>query len=173
MPFWQLYFHLIWATKEREPLITPQVARKLYPFLVAKAGDMGVFVYALNGREDHGHLVVAIPPAVSVAEVVKMLKGSSSHMLNHPHEGDHFGWQRGYGALTVGLKQLPLAVEYVRAQQTHHAAGSLNGWLECATDHDEGPDATLRQTPVTVSLIKESGPEYFIAGEGLPAVGWD
>lgn len=177
MPFWQLYFHLVWATREREPLITPQVERKLFPFLVAKASELNVFVYALNGWTDHVHVVGAIPPASSVAEVVKLLKGASSHMLNHLPEGDHFAWQRGYGALTVGPKQLSFAIEYVRAQKTHHCANSANAWLERTADHDEGPDTTVRLTPATASLIKEAGPEYILSGNTddnqLPPAWWD
>nr|NIT51817.1 IS200/IS605 family transposase [candidate division Zixibacteria bacterium]NIW43533.1 IS200/IS605 family transposase [Gammaproteobacteria bacterium]NIX54627.1 IS200/IS605 family transposase [candidate division Zixibacteria bacterium] len=62
MAFHRLYFHLIWATKNREYLIQPNIEKRLYSYLVNKAAELGVYTYAINGWYDHIHLVVAIPP---------------------------------------------------------------------------------------------------------------
>jgi REP element-mobilizing transposase RayT len=82
MAFWRLYYHLVWGTKNRQPLITPVIETHLYSYLVHKASELGVFVYQINGWLDHVHLVVAIPPKLSIADVVKNLKGASSHFIN-------------------------------------------------------------------------------------------
>ena len=140
MPFWRLYYHLIWATKNREHLITPTVETRLYPYLVSKAAENDVFVYAINGWYDHIHLVVAIPPKHSVADIVKRLKGASSHYLNYDIRLEHnFAWQRGYGALSVGERQRSIAEAYVLNQKQHHAAQTTNAWLERADELEEGP----------------------------------
>ena len=107
MPFWRAYYHLVWTTKNREPLITPEIEPRLYAYIVHKAAELGVFVYVINGWADHIHVIVAIPPHVSVSDLVKQLKGASSHDLNQQGLNVHFGWQRGYGVLTLGQRQKP------------------------------------------------------------------
>jgi putative transposase len=141
MSFWRNYYHLTWGTKNRSPLICPDFEQQLNNYIVKKAAELGVFVYDINGTDDHIHLVVSVPPSKSVAEVVKHLKGSSAHYVNHVIlPGVHFGWQAGYGCLTVGEKQRPIAESYVRSQKQHHSEGFTNARLERHTEEDEGPD---------------------------------
>lgn len=139
MPFWRTVYHLIWTTKKRAPLITPELEPQLYGYLESKARELGVHVYALGGWTDHVHLIVAIPPRLSVAEVVKGLKGASAFHMNHSRASDdHFAWQRGYGVLTLGEKQRPVAEAYVQRQKEHHHEGTANSWLERTDDGDNG-----------------------------------
>lgn len=86
MPYWRLYYHLIWATKGREPMLQPHLDAQLYPYLAAKAAAAGAIVYAVNGWIDHVHMVLAIPPSIAVADIVQRVKGASSHYLNHVAE---------------------------------------------------------------------------------------
>ncbi len=140
MTFWRLYYHLTWATKDREPLIQPAMEDRLYGYTIRKAAELGVYVYAVNGWFDHMHVIVAIPPKLAVADVVKTLKGSSSHDINHEMKLEYqFQWQRGYGALSTGEKQRTAAIEYVLKQKEHHQQQTTNTWLERADELDEGP----------------------------------
>ena len=121
MTYWRLYYHLVWATKNREPLITPEIEGNLYGYLSRKAASHKATVYAINGDEQHIHVVASIPPSIAVSEFAKSLKGSSSHHLNHlPDSEGNFGWQRGYGVLSFGKKQLDFVVRYVQDQKRHH-----------------------------------------------------
>jgi putative transposase len=165
MPFWRLYYHLTWSTKDREPLITPDIEPRLFAYIVKKAAELGVFTYAINSWTEHLHVVSAIPPKVAVAELVKFVKGASSHYLNHEcHLGYEFAWQRGYGALSIGEKQRPIAEEYVRNQKTHHEKQTAISWLERYTDIDEGPsDGGMK--PTSTSALREDRPPYEILGE--------
>ncbi len=70
MPYWQLFYHIVWATKNREPLLTPDVESIIHGYLRAKAIGLGAVVFALNGVLDHVHLAAAIPPAVAVARFI-------------------------------------------------------------------------------------------------------
>lgn len=145
MPFWRTYYHLVWATKKRAALIRPEIELQLYGYLESKAREMGVHVYAIGGWTGHVHLVVAIPPRLAVAEVVKALKGASAFHMNHGATlADHFAWQRGYGVLTVGEKQRPAAEAYVQRQKEHHRERTVNRWLERVDDVDDGPASTGR-----------------------------
>ncbi len=139
MSFWRTYYHLVWATHNRQPLIDAEVERRLFPYLEKKAAEFQASIYAVNGTEDHIHLVITIPPRYAVAEVVKSLKGASSHFLNHSGVPIEFGWQRGYGVFSLGERQRPAAEAYVRDQKEHHRRGTANIWLERTDEIDDGP----------------------------------
>jgi putative transposase len=166
MPFWRTYYHLVWTTKNREPLIQRAVEKRLYAYMVRKAAELDVRVYAVNGWHDHVHLIVSIPPKESVANVVKHLKGASSHDLNATCGFEHsFAWQRGYGALTLGERQRAAAEEYVRNQKAHHEQNTANTWLEYAVEPDQGPpDSGLPLEPVPPA-IREQHEAYEARGE--------
>ena len=153
MSFWRIYYHLVWATQDRRPLINAPVERLLYPYLEKKAHEFQTIVYALNGIEDHVHLIVAIPPRYAVADVVKSLKGASSHFLSHSGLPVEFSWQRGYGVFTVGERQRPAAEAYVRAQKEHHRQGTTNKWLERIEEVEDGPavpDIAIMREPSAI-----------------------
>ncbi len=81
---------------------------------------------ALGGVEDHVHLVVRLPATLSVAALVKRLKGASSHLVTHEGTPEgFFKWQGGYAAFSAGIKQLPQLCDYVRRQKEHHQAGTI------------------------------------------------
>ena len=166
MAFHRLYYHLVWATKNREPFIQVEVETRLYPYLVNKGAELGVYTYAINGWVDHIHLVVAIPPKLAVADVVKRLKGASSHDLNHASGmKGNFAWQRGYGALTVGEQHRPIAEAYVKRQKEHHQQQSTNAWLERYNEFDEGPPDTGLEFDTVPHLVKENSAPYDFLGE--------
>jgi putative transposase len=164
MPFWKLYYHLVWATKNRLPIIHQEFEPQLYQFLIDRALEMDVFVYTVNGYFDHVHILTAIPPKHAVATVVKNLKGSSSHFINEfSLSNDYFSWQRGYGALSLGEKQLPIAKKYVSNQKLHHEKESTNSWLERTADFDEGPLEIQSKM-----VLKETGEIYLIDTVDFP-----
>ena len=141
MALWRLYYHLIWATKDRDPLISPDVEPVLYGYMIGKAHSLECITHAIGGIEDHIHLVVSVPPKLSISDFVKIIKGSSAHHLNHgqSHFGTMFGWQRGYGIFSLGSQQLTQAVEYVRNQKPHHSRGTLVPTLEHDQHEDDSP----------------------------------
>jgi REP element-mobilizing transposase RayT len=166
MPFWRLNYHLVWSTKNREALIQPDMEKRLYGYLINKAAELGVYVYAGNGWTDHIHLVVAIPPKHAVAHVVKTLKGASAYDLNQVVKLDyHFAWQRGYGALTIGETQKPRAVAYVDNQKQHHQQQDTNAWLERDAEFDEGPDDTGLIVGPVPTVVREGREPYSLLGE--------
>ncbi len=164
MPFWRTNYHLVWATKNRQPLITPTIESKLYGYIVHKAAALGIYIYAADGWFDHVHVVAAIPPKLAVADGVRQMKGASAHWLNENFPDEpHFAWQRGYGVLTLGEKQRPQAESYVLNQKAHHQQQTTNHWLERYNDEDEGPlDVGLSMPTIAQAavLVKEPDPEY-------------
>lgn len=137
-----LYIHLVWTTWDRLPLIGSEIERRLHRHLESEAQRLGCKVLALNGMEDHVHLFLELPTTLSIAELVKNLKGLSSHFVNEtlqPH--DIFKWQAGYGAFTVSRWDVKNVVGYIKKQKEHHAAGKVIAALEYS---DESPDVKAR-----------------------------
>ena len=64
MSYARLFYHIIWATKRREPLINDENRQAIYPCIVDKVVTLNGFVHALNGMPDHVHLVVTIPATI-------------------------------------------------------------------------------------------------------------
>ena len=165
MSFWRTYYHLVWTTKNREPLITPEIEARLYPCLIHKGAELGAYTYAINGWNDHIHMVVTIPPHVSVADLVKLLKGASSHDLNQQMPTAVFSWQRGYGVLTLGQRQRPDAEAYVRKQKEHHADRKSITWLETCTEDDEGPTDRSSAGLQPFPTLGEERAQYVVSGD--------
>ncbi|MGH2535328.1 MAG: IS200/IS605 family transposase [Thermomicrobiales bacterium] len=128
MSYWQLYYHLVWTTRNRLPAIDDAREDLIRRSLRATCDDTGAMVFGLGVMPDHLHMAVAIPPKIAVAALIRRLKGSSSHLVNHVEQGydqDVFHWQAEYGALSFGKRSLSSIVGYVKNQRTHHAAGDL------------------------------------------------
>jgi len=131
MPYWKLYYHFIWGTKNRQPLIDTILESELYRAIAAKAQDLGGFVHALGGIEDHVHLAVSVPPKIAPAKFIGDVKGNSSHFINHVIQPDfEFYWQDEYGVLSFGERNLASVVRYIHDQKQHHKDGTLISAME-------------------------------------------
>ena len=137
VPYYELYYHLVWATKMREPWITPKLMPDLHQYLRGKGIELGGIVHAVGGSEEHVHVAVSIPPRIAVATYVGQLKGASSHWVTHVSPFRlPFAWQEGYGVFTFGKRALPQVVEYVLHQQDRHKTGQIIAEME----QNEGGD---------------------------------
>jgi putative transposase len=131
MPYWKLYYHFVWSTKNRFPFIDASIESALYRAIVAKSQQMEGFVHAIGGMEDHVHLAVSIPPKIALAKFIGDIKGNSSHYINHVIKPDfEFRWQDAYGAFSFGEKSLSTVVRYIQNQKEHHADGTLIATME-------------------------------------------
>lgn len=169
MVFWRHYYHLVWATKERLPLISDNVEPELYTYIFGKMTFLQCISYAIGGVDNHIHLVASIPPKLSIADFVKKIKGSSSHHLNHGgvQLQTAFGWQRGYGSFTLGKRQLEHAIHYVLNQKQHHLQNTIIPALERDDEEDEGPEPFVYRNESSVNAVREDRPSYNLLDEIL------
>ena len=129
-----LFVHLVRSAWDRLPLLTEDVRRRVYHAVSAKCQELRAEVIAIGGVEDHVHLLVRLPATLSVADLMKHVKGTSSHLVTHEAApGQFFKWQSAYGACTISPRHLTGVSNYIARQQEHHAAGSLLEPLEPAT----------------------------------------
>jgi putative transposase len=122
MAYWQLFYHIVWSTKNRQPLLTSDVEPVIYNLLRTKAIGLGGVVFAINGIEEHVHFVGSVPPSLAVATFVGQIKGVSSARFNQGRTADQprFAWQEEYGVFSFDRKRLPNVVAYVERQKQHH-----------------------------------------------------
>jgi REP element-mobilizing transposase RayT len=126
MTYWRLHYHLIWATHEREPHLTPKFEEIFYGVLKRKVQELGVKLHAAGNVPNHVHLVVSIPPKLAVAKCVRHFKGATAFTLNKAIDSKYqFQWQVGYGALTLGERSLEKVMAYAANQKQHHQTGEL------------------------------------------------
>jgi putative transposase len=130
MPYWKLFYHVVWGTKNRLDLIDPAWEKDLYGYMWGKATALGCIPHAINGMSDHTHVVISIPPKLCVATVVGQLKGASSHHINQNYAGGSFLWQAEYGVFSFSESSLFRVVNYVDHQKKHHANDTLNLGME-------------------------------------------
>ncbi len=134
-PFTQLYIHLVWATWDRRPLITPQIEPRLYAAITAKCRQLKCEPLAIGGIEDHVHLLTRIHSPISVSHLVKEIKGASSHLIAHEiAPGVFFKWQGAYGAFTLRKSEVPTVRAYILRQKEHHAMETFLLELEKSSD---------------------------------------
>lgn len=114
-----IYMHVIFATKGREPSITPAISCELHAYLGGIARNLGVVALAIGGVADHVHCLLSLPPTVPVSDLVGKLKANSSrwvHERGTPHA--EFAWQTGYGAFSVSKSNVDNVIEYIRRQKS-------------------------------------------------------
>ncbi|MFN8374106.1 MAG: IS200/IS605 family transposase [Anaerolineae bacterium] len=138
---WICLYHAVWATKFRQPLITPEIERILFPLVISKSTTLGGQVFAVNAMPDHIHIAASIPPKIACARWVKNIKGAASFEINKlfPNLELHFQWQGGYSLHTFGAKNMQFVVGYIENQKSHHAANTIQPYLEDYGD-DDMPD---------------------------------
>ena len=131
MPYWKLYYHFVWGTKNRLPLIDATFEPDLYRVVAAKVKEMGGFVHAIGGMVDHVHLAVSAPPKIAPAKFIGDVKGNSSHFVNHVIKPDfEFYWQNEYGVFSFSERSLSTVVRYIHNQKQDHMEGTLIAAME-------------------------------------------
>jgi putative transposase len=119
MSYTNLLYHIVFGTKGRLPLVTKEIKPRLYEYLGRTVRGLGGVAFEINGIQDHVHLLVKIPPTISVSDFLRDLKANSSKKGKELTNGK-FGWQRRFGAFTVSESQFEAVRNYIRNQEEHH-----------------------------------------------------
>lgn len=119
--FTSLWCHVIFSTKDRQPLIDVEVRPRLFAYMAGIVREAGATALAVNGVDDHVHLLIGLPAKLSVADAMRVLKTNASRWVHEqwPHRRS-FAWQAGYGAFGVSRSNVDEVVRYVEQQEDHH-----------------------------------------------------
>jgi len=136
--FTKLYVHCIFTPKGRRALLRQPLREKIEKYIYGIIKEKKCNPIAINGTEDHLHILIGFSPLISISDLMRDIKRSSSLFINSeklfPND---FNWQEGYGAFTVGYTELDIVYKYILNQENHHAKHSFRDEYKLILD-DEG-----------------------------------
>ncbi len=119
-------YHIIFSTKNREPMIHKSFQPDLYSYIGGIIRDRKGAVIEIGGIQDHIHILAKLHQSQAVADTIRDLKSGSSRWVNeHQKCNGHFAWQKKYGSFTVSQSVIPDVVKYIQNQETHHRKESF------------------------------------------------
>jgi REP element-mobilizing transposase RayT len=135
-----LHYHLVFSTKNREPLIAPAWRPRLHEYMGGTIRGFGAVAEGIGGTADHIHLLVGLKATHCLADVLRELKKTSSIWIHEELKIAGFAWQEGYSAFTVSATAREAVLRYIANQEEHHRVKSYREEL--------------------VELLKRAGIEY-------------
>ncbi|MBL7224304.1 MAG: IS200/IS605 family transposase [Candidatus Brocadiae bacterium] len=122
--------HLIFSTKNRLPLIRPEVEHELHAYLAAVCREMDCPALDAGGTEDHVHILLSLSRTVTLSSLVEEVKKRSSKWIKTKGEAfAEFAWQAGYGAFSIGQSGVGRVKQYIAKQKEHHRKVSFQDEL--------------------------------------------
>lgn len=122
MPYVKVWLHIVWSTKNRSPLLTPEIRSQVFQHIRDNAKEKDIFLDFINGYFEHVHCLVSLGVEQTIAEIVRLMKGESSHWINKNRLTKRkFAWQNDYFCVGVGESMLDKTRDYIRNQEVHHS----------------------------------------------------
>ena len=121
MPLLKVWIHLVWATKNRKPVLTKDIRDKVFKHIKENGKEKNIYVDFVNGYIDHVHCLVSLNAEQTIAKVVQLLKGESSYWANKNDLcKEKLTWQDEYFAVSVSESGVDRVREYIKNQEEHH-----------------------------------------------------
>ena len=116
-----LFVHVIWATKDKYPFFSKPMKNRVHCFIRKMAKEKGINLVAIDGTEDHVHLLVRMRGEQALSDIVRVLKAHSSKFINEVGGKETmFSWQAGYGGFSVSPSMVNKIRKYILKQEEHH-----------------------------------------------------
>src|SRR5690554_3942772 len=116
-----ILLHLVFSTKNREPLILPELESELYAYIAAIHKNMNCPLLKIGGTENHLHILCRLERVITVSKLLEEVKKRSSKWIKSKDERlTGFAWQAGYGAFSIGMSNVEALEQYIAQQKTHH-----------------------------------------------------
>ena len=115
------YVHIVFSTKDREPLIYPPYEGELYTYLAGACQELRCPALKVGGYKDHVHMLCLLKQTLPLMTLVQKVKANSSKWMKAKSEHlHHFYWQDGYGAFSVSPREVDVVKDYIVNQHIHH-----------------------------------------------------
>ena len=117
----KIYIHLIFSTKNREPMVPRHLHPDLHAYMGGILRDLGCTPVEINTEPDHAHVLFLLSRTVGLSDIVRQIKtGSTNWVQEQLPILRNFHWQNGYGAFSVSQSGVEEVRAYIREQQEHH-----------------------------------------------------
>jgi putative transposase len=119
--FRQVYYQIVFGTKNWESTIAEAHCGELYQYIWGIVKNKQCLLHRINGVEDHIHIFSDLHPSIALSDFVRDIKVASSLWMKTNGKFPNFhGWQDGYGAFTYNLRDRDMIINYVKNQKEHH-----------------------------------------------------
>ena len=118
----QNYLHIVFSTKHRASMITPDIEDSLHAYLGGICNELDCKPLKIGGHIDHIHILCTLSKKVALVKLLEELKSHSSKWMKL--KGDpwkNFYWQDGYGAFSINPTEVETVINYIATQKEHHA----------------------------------------------------
>jgi len=112
------HIHLVFGVKDRRIKVVRELLPELWSYIAGICRNQGMAAIAVNGMNDHAHILFHLPPVMSLSTAVRLIKTNSSKWMNE--QAQNFTWQPGYGAFSVSVSNTASVAKYIRDQEKHH-----------------------------------------------------
>jgi putative transposase len=124
--FTKLYVHAVFSPKGKTSLLTDSIRGNVHKYIYGILKKKKCYPVAINGTKDHIHILYGFPPIISISDLIRDIKRSSALYINERlNTYLKFSWQEGYGAFTVGYRDLDRVYKYILNQEAHHSSNSF------------------------------------------------
>src|SRR5690349_894034 len=107
----QNHVHLVFSTKNREKHLARDFLPRLWAYTAAVCKNHDLLTFAVGRAEDHIHLRFRLPPTMSLANAVTLVKSNTSRWIGE--QGKRFAWQEGYGGFSVSSSNVAAVIKYI------------------------------------------------------------
>jgi len=121
-----MFFHCVWSTKYRAPLLIPPINIRVYKYIAGIIHNQKGHLLAIGGMPDHIHMLIAIKPSIDFVNLIWAIKSKSSKFIRKNNLcQEAFYWQRRYGAFSTDITNVNRIIRYIKNQEQHHKKESF------------------------------------------------
>jgi REP element-mobilizing transposase RayT len=121
MGYIKIWVHLVWTTKNREPILNRDIRQKIFNHIKENAESKGIYIDFINGYFEHVHCLISLGSGQTIDKIVMLLKGESSYWINRNKIcSTKFEWQEEYFAVSVSESIVNKVRDYIKNQENHH-----------------------------------------------------
>ena len=131
MSFVKIWVHLVFATKNREPLLNKDFRYDLFEHIKKNCKEKDIFLQSINGYTDPIHSLISLGKDQTISKISQLIKGESSFWINkNGLAKEKFSWQDDYFAVSVSESQVGKVVNYINIQEIHHTKKTFNNEVD-------------------------------------------
>ena len=126
MGYVKIWVHLVWSTKNRQPLLVADIRKQVFDHIRENAIDKNIYIDFINGCNEHVHCLISLGSGQNIDNILMLLKGESSHWINkNKFFKKKSEWQDEYFAVSVSESAVNRVRDYIKNQEEHHRKRSF------------------------------------------------
>jgi len=119
--FAALYYHIVFSTKDRRPLLPPDIAPRIHQYFGGAIRGIDGIPVIVGGMPDHLHILTAFSKSMAITDALREIKTESSKWISRSFpQLSQFAWQEGYGTFSISVAGIDRVKAYIAGQEEHH-----------------------------------------------------